>query len=174
MKLVIIYGPPAVGKHTVAKHLAKLTGYTIFHNHLIVDLVASVLPFSNRNFWKITLPMRYHMIESLAKENVDTIATFVYGRGSLRPFRTIVRLVEKHKGKVLFVRLHCEHKELYKRVKHNSRKSHAKIQSVQQLKDVMKKEVLDETSPFGKHLVIDNTKLSAKKCAELIKKYYKL
>jgi len=42
MKLVFIYGPPASGKLTVARELATLTGYRLFHNHLIVDAVAAV------------------------------------------------------------------------------------------------------------------------------------
>lgn len=42
MRLVLIYGPPAAGKLTVAKGLAHLTGYKFFHNHLTVDVVLSV------------------------------------------------------------------------------------------------------------------------------------
>ncbi len=37
MKLVFIYGPPASGKLTVARELAALTGYKLFHNHLVVE-----------------------------------------------------------------------------------------------------------------------------------------
>ena len=36
MKLVFIYGPPAVGKLTVAKELAALTGFKVFHNQVIL------------------------------------------------------------------------------------------------------------------------------------------
>ncbi|HIJ11483.1 TPA: hypothetical protein HA278_05490, partial [Candidatus Woesearchaeota archaeon] len=42
MIFVLIYGPMAVGKLTVAKELVKLTGYKLFHNHLTVDLVGSI------------------------------------------------------------------------------------------------------------------------------------
>lgn len=45
MKLIFIYGQPAVGKLTVAKELEKITGYKILHNHLFVDLVRSVFEF---------------------------------------------------------------------------------------------------------------------------------
>ena len=34
MKHLFLYGAPAVGKLTVAKELADLTGYKLFHNHL--------------------------------------------------------------------------------------------------------------------------------------------
>ena len=42
MKLVFLYGPPAVGKFTVAKELAALTGFKLFHNHLTVDVATSI------------------------------------------------------------------------------------------------------------------------------------
>lgn len=42
MQLIFIYGPPAVGKLSVANALAKLTGYRVFHNHLTIDLVRSI------------------------------------------------------------------------------------------------------------------------------------
>ena len=50
MRLVFLYGPPAVGKLTVAKALARLTGYKVFHNHLTIDLVASILDWGTGPF----------------------------------------------------------------------------------------------------------------------------
>ena len=47
MKLLIIYGPPAVGKLTTAKKLSEITGYCAFHSHLAIDLVSSITPESS-------------------------------------------------------------------------------------------------------------------------------
>lgn len=47
MRLVFIHGPAASGKLTVAKELAALTGYPLFHNHLIVDALLAVFPFGS-------------------------------------------------------------------------------------------------------------------------------
>ena len=44
MKLVVLHGPPAVGKLTVARELARLTGWRLFHNHLVVDALLAQLP----------------------------------------------------------------------------------------------------------------------------------
>ena len=46
MKLIIIYGPPAVGKLTVAEELSRRTGFKILQNkkflfqefHIIIEL----------------------------------------------------------------------------------------------------------------------------------------
>ena len=47
MNLVLLYGPPAVGKMTVGAQLSQLTGYPLFHNHLTVDLGLLFFPFGS-------------------------------------------------------------------------------------------------------------------------------
>ena len=42
MKLILIYGPPGVGKLSVAKELKQLTGFPVLHNHLVADLIWSI------------------------------------------------------------------------------------------------------------------------------------
>ena len=44
MELVIIFGPPAVGKMAVGMELEKLTDFKLFHNHMTIELVQ---PFFN-------------------------------------------------------------------------------------------------------------------------------
>src|ERR1700677_4641170 len=50
MKLIFLYGLPATGKLTVARELAAMTGYKLFHNHLAVDLLLSVFDFGSAPF----------------------------------------------------------------------------------------------------------------------------
>lgn len=42
MKLVIIFGPHAVGKMTVGQALAAQTGLKLFHNHMTIDVVSGL------------------------------------------------------------------------------------------------------------------------------------
>ena len=42
MKLVIIFGPHAVGKMTVGQELAKRTGLKLFHNHMTIEVVSDL------------------------------------------------------------------------------------------------------------------------------------
>ena len=51
MKLIIIYGPPAAGKLTVANAIAERTGIKVFHNHLSIDCVKPVIEFGTPAFW---------------------------------------------------------------------------------------------------------------------------
>jgi hypothetical protein len=50
MKLVLIYGRPAVGKLTVARILAEKVHAPLFHNHLTVNLVLSIYGFGTPGF----------------------------------------------------------------------------------------------------------------------------
>src|SRR6059036_357791 len=81
MKLVFVYGPPASGKLTVAKELAKLTGFRLFHNHVSIQFVQSLFEFGTKTFWRLTNTYRLEMIEQAAKDGIDTIFTFVYSKG---------------------------------------------------------------------------------------------
>src|ERR1700751_4193719 len=47
MRLLFLYGPAASGKLTIARELATLTGFALFHNHLVVDAVAAAFPFGS-------------------------------------------------------------------------------------------------------------------------------
>lgn len=37
MKLLVLIGPPAVGKATVGRIIAEKTNFKLFHNHMIMD-----------------------------------------------------------------------------------------------------------------------------------------
>jgi len=58
MKLIFIYGPPAVGKLTVAEELVKLHDYRLFHNHLTLDLVRNIYPEFNQQMFVLPDKLR--------------------------------------------------------------------------------------------------------------------
>ena len=43
--LVVLFGPPAVGKMTVGRELERLTGLPLFHNHMTIELVVPFFDF---------------------------------------------------------------------------------------------------------------------------------
>lgn len=176
MKLILIYGPPASGKLTVAKELQKITKYKLFHNHLTGDLVSSVFEtkVNSKIVFRVCNKIRLDIFETAAKENIDLIFTFVYAPISDKFIKKVIRTINKYRGKVKFVQLSCNQDELRKRVKAPSRKKYQKLKSVSGLNKSLKGWDILKEIPYVKNLKIDNTKLSAKKVAKMIKEHYKL
>ena len=177
MKLIFIYGPPATGKLTVANELSKITGYKVFHNHLTVDLIKPIFEFASMEFSKYNSKFRLELFEAAAKAKVPgLISTFVFADEpkDKRFVSEVVKVVERHNGKVLFVNLICKKEELYKRVGNKSRRAYGKINRKSLLNKSLKKWKLFSTVPKHKSLVIDNSNITAKKVAGMIKKHYSL
>ena len=79
MKLVIIFGPPAVGKMTVGRELARLTGLRLFHNHLTVDLVLRFFEFGTPPFRRLVSEFRRRIFEEVAASDLPgLIFTYVW------------------------------------------------------------------------------------------------
>jgi chloramphenicol 3-O-phosphotransferase len=174
-RLVFIYGPPAVGKLTVATELAKLTGFKLYHNHVSVEFVKSVFHFGTPTFWRLVDKFRREILEEAAKGGIDTIFTFVYGKGVDDEFvKDIVRRVESHDGKVCFVRLHCDRKVLLQRVGNRSRKKFGKLTTKSGLVRMFRKSDLDAEVPTAKSLSIDTSNRSARRVAMEIARHYRL
>ncbi|PIR87146.1 MAG: hypothetical protein COU11_01880 [Candidatus Harrisonbacteria bacterium CG10_big_fil_rev_8_21_14_0_10_49_15] len=175
MKLIFLYGPPAVGKLTVAQELEKLTGFKIFHNHLTIDLVKSIFSRASAEREKFINKYRLELIEAAAKTDVNLIFTMVYAKEADDPFvKKIINRVKKHGGEVCFVQLLCEEGELKKRIKNASRKKFSKMKKIASLKDVMEKHDLVSGMPFENNFIVNNTKLSPRKTAIAIVNYFKI
>lgn len=176
MNLLFIYGPPAVGKYTVAKEISKKTGYKLFHNHLVVDLVTSLFEFDSKEANDLSNKLRIDLLSQAVKSNLEgVIFTVVYSKGiDDKITQEIVGLVEKNKGEVLFVRLYCTKEELEKRVGQKSRKKFNKVTDKSVLNDILNKYKLDEEIPNSKSLNIDNTNLTTNQTVEKIIAFYKL
>ncbi len=175
MKLIFIYGPPASGKLTVATRLANLTGFKLFHNHVSIEFVRSIFEFGTKPFQRLVDKYRFEMLEGAAKARIDTIFTFVYGKGIDDKFvKQIVQKIRKNRGRVCFVRLHCDREELIRRVREDQRKTMGKITSEKILRDLFRKHDLDQEIPFYKSLTIDTTGQSARSAARAIVSHYKI
>ncbi len=175
MKLVFIYGPPASGKLTIATELAKLTGFKLFDNHVSIQFVWSIFEFGTKTFWRLTRKYRLEMLEEASKEGIDVIFTFVYSRGEDDRFvNHVVKIIRSHGGQVCFVRLYCERKELFRRVKASQRKRMGKVRTKKILSDLLRSHDLDLEIPFRKSLNIDTTNQSPRTVAKSIVRQYRL
>jgi hypothetical protein len=176
MKLIFIYGPPAVGKLTVANELAALTGYKVFHNHVTVDLALGFFEFGSRGFGRLVDAVRMLMFEVAATEKLDgLIFTFVYGAPHDDPFiERVLRVVEGKGGEVCFVQLFCDPPVLEERVVQPERACYKKLASVEVLRELVGRHELFSPVPFRESLCLDTTYTPPRELAETIAAAYGL
>ena len=168
MKLVILFGPPGVGKLTVGRELAALTGFKLFHNHLTVDLVAAVFDFKTRPFIDLRERIWLMVFDRAIEEGVEgMIFTFAPDRTVREDFiQDVINRVERAGGESYPVHLGCDLEELLRRVQEPSRSN--KLQSAEHLRDSMKT-YESKIPPLDRDaLTIDNTHLPPTEAAAKI------
>jgi hypothetical protein len=119
MKLVVIFGPPAVGKMTVGFELAKLTGLKLFHNHLTIELVLNFFDHGTPQFNLLVGEFRRRIFEEVAKSDLEgMIFTFVWAidlekeREYIESFCDIFR---RENADIYFVELEADFEERLQR-----------------------------------------------------------
>jgi predicted kinase len=138
MKLILLYGPPAVGKLTIAKEIARLTGFKVFHSHLTVNLVEAIFPRGTPSRSKLLWDLRYAVFAEAAQAHLDgLIFTMVYGRDREQAIARCVEIVKSCGGEVCLVHVHCHAETLRQRVVREDRKQHGKITSVELLNELL-------------------------------------
>src|SRR5215208_1148170 len=170
MKLIFLHGLPGVGKLTVARELAQLTGFPVFHNHLAVDLVGAVFEFGSRPFVELREMIWLAVFSRAAGAQLGGLLfTFAFDctvRGSF--IESTREVIEPSGGEVLFVELRCSPEELERRIEHPSRRRFGKLSSSGRFHELKEAGAfVDPGIPAGR-LVTDTTELSASDAASLI------
>jgi adenylate kinase len=170
MKLIFLHGLPGVGKLTVARELAALTGFKIFHNHLAVDLVEAVFEFGSQPFVELREMIWLAVFSKAAETKLDgLIFTFAFDRTVRSSFIGNVRkIVESSGGEVLFVELKCSAEELERRITHPSRERFGKLNSVEQFRELSAAGAFVDPGIPADRLVLEITEVSASEAARLI------
>ena len=169
MELIFIYGPPGVGKLTVARELSGILGYSVFHNHIAIDLAKSIYGNSG--------PRTQEMIRAVNLAAIATTASiekgliFTYARPNDLDFigRTM-DIVERSGGSVFFVELRCDARTLLRRMESRKGSAFSKITEKKALFEFKK-----VYGPFKKirsqhSISINTSKMSALAAARAIKK----
>jgi chloramphenicol 3-O-phosphotransferase len=133
MRLVFIYGLPATGKLTVARELAALTGYKLFHNHLVVDLLLSTFEFGSAPFVALREEIWLGVFREACRAKVPgMIFTFNPEKTVRAGFvGQVVATVTNEGGQVDFVELVCPVEELKKRLASEFRLQYRKLSSLE-------------------------------------------
>ena len=176
MRAVFLYGPPGVGKLTIGRALAGLTGFKLVHNHLSVNLAVALFPFGSKPWTRLLRRVRREVFDAASSEGVDLIVTGVYSGTAevTNAWHTMLEPIEASGGTVLWVRLTCDIPELLSRVQEQSRSIYGKITDPQFLVDRMAREDLFPTIPFQPHISIDVTDAQPEDAARHIVEHYRL
>lgn len=175
MDLVYLYGPPAVGKLTVATEIAARTGYRLFHNHLSIDCVLPVFEFGTDPFWRQVHAIREGMMAEAAREGRNLVFTTVYEYPTSDP-QTARRLeaVESNGGRVCLVQLTCPETLLAERVVSPHRVAMRKVATVELLRRALDGHDVATPIPGRASLEIDTSVLNPTESADRIIDHYRL
>src|SRR5690349_6588669 len=101
MRLIFLYGQAASGKLTIARELAALTGFALFHNHLVVDAVVALFPFGSERFIRLREELWLRLFGEAAAAKQSLIFTFAPEPSVAEGFPTRVQqLIDRAGGKV--------------------------------------------------------------------------
>ncbi|WLR49533.1 AAA family ATPase [Halobacillus litoralis] len=127
MKLVLLFGPQAVGKMTVGQELEKLTGLKLFHNHMTIELLQPFFGFGE-DMWRLSQLFREEMFRTYAKsDQYGMIFTFIWAFNKQEDWdfvETIIDIFEGDGGVVYFVELQADMEERVKRNRTPNRLEH--------------------------------------------------
>jgi hypothetical protein len=175
--LVVLCGPPAVGKLTVGRELARLTGFRLFHNHLTVDLVGSVFESGTEPNVRLREEIWLTLFDYACRYGVPGLV-FTLAVANWSPtaeFLSNVERVVDGRGAVHYVELTCEREELLTRVVQPSRAAYDKVNDTDTLEGWLDdgKIKLPQIERPGV-LRIDNTALAPHEVARRIVEHFGL
>ncbi len=182
MKLIFIYGPPAVGKTTVGSKLAERIGYRFFFNHLTVPAAKAIFPDTSNlhevaGYHPLLKQFRITGITAAAKAGLDMIFTVAYsGRPDDEFVSEIVSTFTSHGGEVHFVQLCAPEHILVERVGNKSRSDlHlGKMTDPEHLKAILKSRDMHASVQYEPILKISTHEYTSEESADRIVDYFHL
>jgi len=172
MKLLLLHGPAASGKLTVAKAVCERTGMRLFHNHLVVDTLLAVFQFGSPEFVELRERTWLGVFEAAAKAGISLVFTFA-PEATVRPefIGNAADIVEKYGGEVCFVELRCPVQEIERRLNAPSRHDWMKLKSVAIFRELRAKGAESFPAlPAG--LVLDTSAMPSEEAARRICEHY--
>lgn len=178
--LIVIFGPPAVGKMTVGYELARLTGLRLFHNHMTIDLVLPFFEFGTPPFGRLVGEFRRRLLEEVAASDLPgLIFTYVWALDDPGDKKFVDQLAEiffQKEATVHFVELEADLQERLRRNGSEFRLTQkpSKRDIERSTHNLLRDEETYRMNTAGdffypeRHVKIDNTLLSAEVAARTI------
>ena len=186
MKLLIIFGPQAVGKMTVGQELEKITGLKLFHNHMTIELVSHFFSYGTKEGKELVKAIRKEIFETVSKSELEgLIFTYMWALESQKDWdyiEEIKNIFLKENAEIYFLELESTIEERIKRNKTENRLNNKPTKrdlewSENELIKSNNKHRLNSKEGEIKeknYLKIDNTNKSAEEVAKIVKEKFNL
>jgi len=169
MRLIFIYGMPAAGKLTVAKELSRMTGFAVFHNHLVVDLLWPLFEFGSKPFVELREEIWLSVFRQAAENQfpglIFTFAPETTVRAGFIP--DAIKMMADEGSSIDFVELTCPVEELKLRLADASRKQYKKLSSVEMFEQLQAGGNLDMPMPEPRVSIDTSTCTPARAALEI-------
>lgn len=180
-KLLIIFGPPAVGKTTVGKILESKSDFKLFHNHMVMDSVMHLFGVGTSSEDKLSRIIRENVIREASEVGMNLIFTYVWnfakekGKTNIDFYKNIY---ESAGGQVFFVELVAPLSIRAERANDSMRNVEKKY-APNRDRVLALENTLNFTSPDPffypeSYLKIDTANVSPEEIASIVQKHFKL
>ena len=173
MKVIFLYGPPASGKLTIAKKLAKKTGISLFHNHLTFDLAEVLYEPFTKPFSDYCENIRLSVFRDAKFTHRDLIFTFFYIPPDDTNFVNQIILIAGEDN-VKFVKIEASRETLLDRVENEDRAKYSKINSKSVLTRYLKENNWSANIEKTDSLIISTDNLTPNEAVQKIIEEYEL
>jgi hypothetical protein len=165
---VLIYGPPAAGKLTVATCLAERYGMKLLDNHLTLDVALRLFPFGTKECWQLVERMRLDLLGAAGSAGLDVVSTLVFSHpGDRGHVDRLLEASDRAGAITTFVQLRPPRQVLEQRVIQPSRHGTRKVRDVAALGRMLDRH--DFRTPIHDHdFSIDNSEVAADGVAAMI------
>ena len=177
--LIIICGPQAVGKMTVAESLRDKLKYNLMMNHDSIEISDKIFGFATPAQHEFNAIFREKAFEMAVKHNVDLLFTYVcaFEMQQEREYLTgLADLFQANGGNFYFVELSAdletrlERNETPHRMEMKASKRDIEWSKANLLRDAKKHKLNSEDDEvwFENHIKIDNTNLEPDEVADMV------
>lgn len=173
MNLLFLHGAPASGKYTVGRELAHLTGYRLFHNHLVVDAVLSVYDFGTPGFIALRETIWREVFSRAAADSLAGLIFTFNPENSVRQ-EFIDWLFQELSAKVLSVQFALSEEEIERRLSSESRHRHRKLTDLALYRQLREAGVFESPLIPRTDLRIDTAQHAPLAAARMIADYFEL
>ena len=181
--LVVIFGPPAVGKMAVGRELSRMTEMPLLHNHMTIEPLLGIFEFGSPEFARLVESFRRQIYEEVVQSDLPgLIVTYMWcldHDSDRRAMEEIMELFESHGFVIRFVELYAT---LEERLRRNRTDLRLQEKASKRDVDASEERLLRNDQKFklnsagdfffpDRHLKIDNTERSAVEVAEEVREW---